>query len=47
MSFVPEKFGPYELHELINSGGMADLYLATNEAKQPLAIRRLQKKGDV
>jgi eukaryotic-like serine/threonine-protein kinase len=42
---LPEQFGPYELHELINSGGMADLYLATNEQKQALAIRRLRHKG--
>lgn len=40
-----EQFGPYELHELINSGGMADLYLATNPQKQTLAIRRLKHKG--
>src|SRR5262245_22914421 len=40
-----EQFGPYELHELINSGGMADLYLATNEQKETLAIRRLRTKG--
>src|SRR4051812_22657105 len=40
-----EQFGPYELHELINTGGMADLYLATDEHKQPVAIRRLHKKG--
>jgi serine/threonine-protein kinase len=42
---LPEQFGPYELHELINSGGMADLYLATNPQKQPVAIRRLHKTG--
>lgn len=42
---LPEQFGPYELHELINSGGMADLFLATDEQKQTLAIRRLQHKG--
>ena len=42
---LPEQFGPYELHELINSGGMADLFLATNELKQTLAIRRLRPKG--
>lgn len=42
---LPEQFGPYELHELINSGGMADLFLATDEQKQSLAIRRLQDKG--
>jgi eukaryotic-like serine/threonine-protein kinase len=40
---LPEKFGPYELHELVNSGGMADLFLATDPQKQPVAIRRLKK----
>lgn len=42
---LPEQFGPYELHELINTGGMADLYLATNEQKQPVAVRILHKNG--
>ena len=42
---LPEKFGKYELHELVNSGGMADLYLATDEKKQALAIRRLRQSG--
>jgi eukaryotic-like serine/threonine-protein kinase len=42
---LPEKFGPYELHELVNSGGMADLYLATDPDKKPLAIRRLRNTG--
>jgi serine/threonine-protein kinase len=42
---LPEQFGAYELHELVNSGGMADLYLATNERKETLAIRRLHKSG--
>jgi serine/threonine protein kinase len=39
---LPEQFGPYKLHELINSGGMADLYIATNEANETLAVRRLR-----
>ena len=42
---LPEKFGKYELHELVNSGGMADLYLATDEKKQTVAIRRLRDCG--
>jgi eukaryotic-like serine/threonine-protein kinase len=42
---LPEQFGPYELHELVNTGGMADLFLATDEQKQTLAIRRLHKNG--
>jgi len=42
---LPEQFGPFELHELINSGGMADLYLATDEQKQTVAIRRMHKTG--
>lgn len=42
---LPEQFGPYKLHELINSGGMSDLFLATDEENQTVAIRRLQKRG--
>jgi serine/threonine-protein kinase len=45
MSIVAEKFGRFELHELVNSGGMADLFLASDENKQTVAIRRLQKTG--
>lgn len=40
-----EKFGRFELHELVNSGGMADLFLASDENRQTLAIRRLHKTG--
>jgi serine/threonine-protein kinase len=34
-------FGPYRLHELINSGGMAAIWLATNDKGEPFALRRL------
>lgn len=37
----PGPFGEYCLHELINSGGMADIWLATDEQKQTCAIRCL------
>lgn len=40
-----EKFGRFELHELVNSGGMADLYLASDENRQTLAIRRMHRTG--
>lgn len=36
-------FGPYRLHELINSGGMADLWLATNQKEEPLALRLMHR----
>lgn len=39
----PGPFGPYHLHELINSGGMADLWLATNQSNEPVAVRRLHQ----
>jgi serine/threonine-protein kinase len=37
----PQEFGPYTLHELINQGGMSEIWLATNPDKQSVAIRRL------
>ena len=37
----PGPFGSYYLHELINSGGMAEIWLATNQDKQQFALRRL------
>lgn len=37
----PGPFGPYYLHELINSGGMADIWLATDTAQNHCAVRCL------
>jgi eukaryotic-like serine/threonine-protein kinase len=37
----PGQFGPYYLQELINSGGMADIWLATDAQRQTFALRRL------
>jgi serine/threonine-protein kinase len=38
----PGPFGPYHLQELINSGGMADIWLATNSKGEQLALRHLR-----
>lgn len=38
---LPEQFGPYTLHELVNTGGMTEIFLATNPDNQSVAIRRL------
>ena len=38
----PEQFGPFYLRELINSGGMADIWVATNQRNEPCALRRLR-----
>jgi serine/threonine-protein kinase len=38
---TPGQFGPYYLKELINSGGMADIWLATDRDLQTCALRRL------
>src|ERR1051326_1103370 len=38
----PQQFGPYYLQELINSGGMADIWFATNQKNEPFALRRLR-----
>lgn len=40
----PGLFGSYRLIELINSGGMADLWLANNAEGQTLAIKKLLPK---
>jgi serine/threonine-protein kinase len=41
----PEQFGPYQLHELINTGGMAEIWLASDADKKTVAIRRLISQG--
>ncbi|MDA1272586.1 MAG: serine/threonine-protein kinase [Verrucomicrobia bacterium] len=38
----PGQFGRYYLQELIASGGMADIWLATNSKGEPFALRRLR-----
>lgn len=40
---LPGAFGAYYLHELINSGGMADLWLATDEHRATCAVRCLRE----
>lgn len=37
----PQQFGPYTLHELINRGGMSEIWIASNPENQTVAIRRL------
>lgn len=41
----PGPFGRFALHELINSGGMADIWLATDEQNQTCAVRCLHAGG--
>lgn len=38
-------FGPFELHSLINSGGMADIYLASDAEGNYYSLRRLHSSG--
>ncbi len=44
----PGPFGPFYLQELINSGGMSDIWLATDGQNQTCAVRRLHAalRGD-
>ncbi len=37
----PGQFGPYFLHEAINRGGMAEIWVATDSENQTVALRRL------
>jgi serine/threonine-protein kinase len=37
----PGPFGRFQLHELINSGGMAQIWLATDDEGRSVALRRL------
>lgn len=41
----PGQFGNYYLKELINSGGMADLWLATDKDLNTFALRRMHEKS--
>jgi len=40
----PGQFGRFYLQELINSGGMADIWLATDGNAKPYALRRLHDR---
>jgi eukaryotic-like serine/threonine-protein kinase len=40
----PGAFGRFYLQELINSGGMADIWLATDPDHKPFALRKLHDK---
>jgi serine/threonine protein kinase len=40
----PEKFGRFYLRELLNSGGMADIWLASDSRGKTYALRRLKKE---
>jgi serine/threonine protein kinase len=41
---LPQPFGRFYLQELINSGGMADIFLATDSNNKPYALRRLHDR---
>ncbi len=40
----PGAFGRFYLQELLNSGGMADIWLATDERQKPYALRRMHER---
>ena len=39
-----EQFGRFYLQEMVNSGGMAEIWLATDGRGKPYAVRRLKKE---
>ncbi|MFA6543224.1 MAG: serine/threonine-protein kinase [Limisphaerales bacterium] len=44
---APQLFGPYSLHELINRGGTAEIWTATDRDGKMYALRRLLGNGTV
>ena len=38
----PKRYGRFYLQELLNSGGMADIWLVTDERNKPYALRKLR-----
>src|SRR5207237_9344577 len=40
----PGPFGRFYLQELINRGGMADIWLATDSRQKPYALRRMHER---
>lgn len=40
----PEKFGRFYLRELLNSGGMAEIWLVVDGRSKPYALRKLKKE---
>src|SRR5271154_5188714 len=41
---VQERFGRFYLQELLNSGGMADIWFVTDGRGKPYALRRLKSE---
>jgi eukaryotic-like serine/threonine-protein kinase len=41
---APGPFGRFYLQELLNSGGMAEIWLATDERHKPYALRRMHQR---
>ena len=42
---LPGPFGRFYLQELINQGGMAEIWLATDQQNRSFALRRMQRTG--
>ena len=41
---MSQKFGKYRLHDALNEGGMTEIWLATDEHEQVVALRRLRPR---
>ncbi len=41
---APGRFGKFYLQELVNSGGMADIWLVTDERQKPYALRLMHER---
>ena len=42
---MAQKFGKYRLHDCVNQGGITEIWLATDEYENVVAVRRLRRRG--
>ncbi len=41
---MAQKFGNFRLHDCVNQGGLTEIWLATDEFENVVAVRRLRRR---